>query len=104
MRPFNRIFIVTLGLLLIYAPLAYAQVEVPFNWAEQALTLLFALVATLYAVHTRQYKQDMHNVSSMIREIKQDNRELAREVHTLAISMVGMRTELNQIQKGATHE
>lgn len=104
MRPLDRIFIVPLGLLLFYAPLAYAQMEVPFNWAEQALTLLFALVATLYAVHTRQYKQDMHNMTSMIKELKVDNRELAREVHTLAISMVGVRTELNQLQKAHSHD
>lgn len=87
-----RLIVATIGIL--YPIIVYAQSEGPVNWAEQALTILFALVATLYAVHTRQYKHDMSTLKEEIKELRLDYRSAKSELHSLALSFVGFRADL----------
>lgn len=89
---------------------AYANVTGSINWAEQVLTILFALIAALYAAHTTQYRKDHASMAKQLETVKADQREMAKDIHSISIAMVQLRVELAEnyvkrtdIRKPAPH-
>ena len=72
----------------------YASVTGSVNWAEQLLTVLFALIAALYAAHTAQYRKDIAAAAKQMESVQADQREMAKDLHSMSIAMVQLRVEL----------
>lgn len=83
---------------------AHAQSVSDFSFGDQVFTVLFALVATLYAVHTRQYARDIERLTTALEALKLSHenrfRALENEIHNIKYWIMNEFVRKSEVNKG----